>query len=100
VLGTFIGYNHCDDLPALNDTLDVRQVAEPNIVELSLRRNNASEVLRGTVEGYTIIIPDEQVNGYLRKAQAVIAQDRITLLIDRGYGPGSKTVCNFAGTRR
>lgn len=100
VLGTFIGYNHCDDLPALNDTLDVRQVAEPNIVELSLRRNNAAEILRGTVDGYTIIIPDEEVNGYLRKAQAVIAQDRITLLIDRGYGPGSKTVCNFAGTRR
>lgn len=100
VIGTFVGYNHCNDLPALNDTLDVRQAAQPNIVEFSLRRNNATEVIRGTVDGYSIIVPDEQVADYLRRVHAVVDHNQINLVIDRGYGPGQKTVCNFVGTRR
>ncbi len=101
VLGTFIGYNHCDDLPALNDTMDVRQVAEPNIVEFALRHNNATEIIRGTVENYSIIVPDEQTsNGYLRKAHVVVDHNQITLVVERAYSPGQKGVCTFIGTRR
>jgi hypothetical protein len=99
VLGTFIGYNHCNDLPALNDTLDVRQVAEPNIVAFSLRHSNPTEVMQGTVVGYTIVVPDQQVNNYTIKTQAVVDHDKINVIIAREYGPGNKTVCTFNGTR-
>ncbi len=100
-LGSFIGYNHCGDLPALNDTLDVRQVAEPNIVAFSLRHNSPGEVIQGTVEQYAIVVPDEpQINGYQRKAHAVIDHNQITVIIERATGPGQKGVCTFIGTRR
>ncbi len=100
VLGIFVGYNHCDELPALNDTMDVRQVAEPNIVEFSLRHNSPGEIFRGTVEAYSINVPDENINGYTRKAHAVVDHEQINLIIDRGVSPGNKSVCNFIGTRR
>jgi hypothetical protein len=100
LLGTFVGYNHCDDQPALNDTLDVRQVAEPNVVEFNYRHNNPTEVFRGVVEGYSIIVPDVETNGYLRKAHAVVDHDNISVFIERGYQPGQKSVCVFSGIRR
>jgi hypothetical protein len=100
VVGVYVGYNHCQDFPALNDTLIVTQVAEPNIVTFFLRHNNPSEIFQGTVEDYTIVVPDEVVNGKIRKAQAVVDHDQISVIIDRGSSPGNKAVCNFEGTRR
>lgn len=99
-LGTFVGYNHCNDFPALNDTLDVRQVAEPNIVSFSLRHNNPSEMFQGTVVGYTIMVADQTINNTLVRTQAVIDHDQINVIIDRGTGPGNHTTCTFIGTRR
>jgi hypothetical protein len=100
VLGTFVGYNHCEDQPALNDTIDVRQIAEPNIVEFSFRHDNPTEKYVGTVDGYTIVIPDQDVNGFLRKSQAVVDHDQINVFVERGYSPGHKSVCVFNGTRK
>jgi hypothetical protein len=99
-LGTFPGANHCDDLPSLNDTLDVRMVADPNIVAFSLRHNNSTEVFQGTVSGNMIVTPDVEENGFIRKAQVVIDHNDINLIISREYAPGNKSVCVFNGLRR
>jgi hypothetical protein len=98
-VGMYIGYNHCDDYPALNDTMDVYQVAEPNVLEFKLRHNNSAEIFRGVADANRIVVEDVEINGYLRKAQAVLDHDDINLVIDRGYAPGNKSVCVFNGTR-
>lgn len=99
-VGIYVGYNHCDDYPALNDTLEVYQVAEPNVLEFHLRHNNGQELFRGVANGNRIVVPDEEINGYTRKAQVVLDHDDINVVIDRGYSPGNKSLCVFNGERR
>ena len=98
-LGSYAGSNHCNDLPSLIDSVDVRMVAEPNIVEFALRHNNSSEVIRGTVEANRLIVPDMQTSGYTRQVQATLDHDVINVVINRSYGPGKNTICTFNGTR-
>ena len=100
VIGRYVGYNQCGDFPALTDTLYVTMAADPNIVQFRLRNNNPNEIFQGTVDGYTIVVPDEVINGYNRKAQAVVDHNQISLIIDRGTAPGNKSVCTFIGQRQ
>ena len=103
-LGTYIGYNHCDGMPPLLDTLDVVLFANPNVVEFGLHNNNAGERIRGTVDGYTITIPDDASGTGVRKVNAVIDHNEITLFIERDFNvegaPGLKSVCKFVGEKK
>lgn len=98
-IGVFIGYNHCDDYPAMNDTLDVYQVAEPNVLEFHLRHNNPTGLYRGTAVGNRIEVPDVESNGNTIKAQAVIDHDDINVIFTIGSGPGNISECVFSGHR-
>ena len=104
-VGSYIGYNHCDELPSLLDTLEVRSIANPNVVEIYLHNNNAGERIQGTVDGYTITIPDAQIGTTgLRKVNAVIDHNEITLFVERDFNPqqapGAKSVCTFVGAKK
>lgn len=103
-LGTYIGFNHCDDEPPLLDTLDVYFYANPNVVEMRLHNNNPGERIRGTVDGYTITVPDEASGTGVRKVNAVVDHNEITFFLERNYNveqqPGTKSVCTFIGTRK
>ena len=104
-IGTYIGYNHCGELPSLLDTLDVYQYpgAGVNAVEFSLRRNNPGDKFRGTVDGYTITVPDFTNGSFLRKANAVVDHNQMTLFVERNVDvadPGFKTVCVFVGLKK
>lgn len=105
-LGTYYGYNHCGEESALLDTLDVYQIASPNVVEFALRHSNPGEKIRGTVggtvEGYTITVPDDESGTGVRKVNAVVDHNQITLFIERDIdfnNPGFKSVCTFVGLR-
>lgn len=103
-IGTYIGYNHCEDYPPMLDTLDVYFYANPNVVEFRLHNNNPGERVRGTVEGYTMTVPDEVSGTGLRKVNAVVDHNEITVYIERNQNveqqPGIKSVCTFQGTKR
>ncbi len=100
-IGTYIGYNHCDDYPALNDTLDVYQVAEPNVLEFHLYHNNGQETFRGVADGNRIVVPDlVDSSGYTRQAQLVIDHNDVNVVISRINAPGNKSTCVFNGERK
>ena len=103
-IGTYIGYNHCDELPALLDTLDVFLVANPNVVEMRLHNNNPNEKIRGVAEGYTITVPDDASGTGVRKVTAVVDHMQIKMFLERDFNieqqPGAKSVCTFIGTRK
>jgi len=103
-LGTYIGYNHCDELPPLLDTLDVVLFANPNVVEMSLHNNNSTEKIRGVVDGYTINVADDASGTGVRKVHAVIDHNEITFFLERDFNieqqPGAKSVCTFIGARK
>ena len=103
-LGTYIGFNHCNSTPPILDTLDVVLYANPNVVEMSLHNNNGSEKIRGTVDGYSINVADEQNGTGVRKVHAVVDHNEITFFLERDYNieqqPGVKSVCKFVGTRK
>lgn len=102
-LGIYYGYNHCDDLPAMLDTADVYLVANPNIVEFRLRRNNNQDMFRGTAEGYVLNIKDTTFGTASRKASAVVDHNQITIMVERNFNvneqPGAKSVCTFVGLK-
>lgn len=107
LLGTYYGYNHCDKEPPVLDTVDVYQVAEPNVLEFGLRANWGGDKFRGTANGYSIIVPDEFPNGKLRKVSATLDRignsDQLTVFVQRttdAAAPNNKTICTFVGTRR
>ncbi len=105
-IGTYIGYNHCDKLPALLDTVDVYQYpgAGVNAVEFHLRRNYPGDKFRGTVDGYTISVADEVNGGSNRKVNAKVDHDQLTVFVERNFNtaeqPGFKSVCTFVGTKQ
>jgi hypothetical protein len=103
-IGTYIGFIHCDSEPDLLDTLDVFFYANPNVVELDLRKHDAGDRIRGTVEGYTITVPDDAVGTGVRKVGAVINHNDITMFVERDFNvennPGAKTVCVFTGQKK
>ena len=102
-IGTYIGFNHCNEDPAVLDTLDVVFFANPNVVEFGLRNNNSGERIRGTVDGYTINVQDDPSGSGVRKVHAVIDHDKITMFLERDFNieqnPGAKSVCTFVGEK-
>ncbi|MBS1629979.1 MAG: hypothetical protein JST27_07955 [Bacteroidetes bacterium] len=98
-IGTFIGYNHCDDYPAMNDTLVVYQVAEPNVLEFHLLHNNPTGLYRGVADGNRIVVPEVVSNGNTINAQATINHDDINVVFSIGSGPGNISECVFNGHR-
>ena len=107
-VGTYYGYNHCDELSSLVDTLDVALVAQPNVLQMTLR-HNAAEVIQGTADGYSIIVADDPQGTGVRKVAAqltidkAIGGDKMTLFIERDFvvaSPGTRSVCTFVGFRK
>jgi hypothetical protein len=103
-VGTYIGYNHCENYPPMLDTMDVWFYANPNVVQFRLRNTLSSEVITGTVDGYTITVPDDNSGTGVRKVNSTVDHNDITLFIERDYNieqqPGVKSVCTFNGTRK
>lgn len=102
-LGTYIGFNHCDQSTPLLDTLEVYQVAEPNVLEFYLHNNNPGDKFQGPAIGYDVNVPD-LVNGIaLRKVHLSVDHGNISLLVERDFDtdiPGQKSVCLFSGTKK
>lgn len=106
-VGTYTGFNYCDNEPPILDTVDVYQVAEPNVLEFGLRASWGGEKFRGTANGYSIVVADDNSTGKLRKVSAKLERvgntDQLTVFVQRGTdipAPNNKTVCTFSGTRR
>lgn len=103
-LGIYYGYNHCDDLPALLDTADVYLIANPNIVEIRLRKNNNQDKFQGVVDGNTLTVKDTAFGTAIRKVSAIVDHNQLTMLVERNFNaneqPGSKSVCTFVGLKK
>ena len=106
-VGTYYGFNHCDDEPPILDTVDVYEVADPNVLEFGLRASWGRDKFRGTADGYQIIVGDDNSAGPLRKVSAVLERvgqnDQLTVLVQRSAesgSPSNKTVCTFVGLRQ
>lgn len=104
-IGTYYGYNHCEGTPPMLDTLDVYFYANPNVVEMRLHNNNPGDPFRGTADGYTITVPDQQQGSVgLRKVNATIDHNDITLFVERNQNtqdhPDQRSICTFIGTKK
>jgi len=102
-IGSYIGYNHCDALSPMLDTLDVYQVAEPNVVAFHLHNNYPSDVFQGVASGYDITVPDYTAGVSVRKVHAELSGKDITMFVERDFNtdnPGYKSVCTFNGSKK
>ena len=101
-IGTYYGYNHCDQVSALLDTLEVYKVAEPNVVGFYLHTNNPGDRFEGTVNNFSVTVPDFQAGEFIRKVQLDLDANNISLFVERDFdasNPGAKSICVFSGTR-
>lgn len=101
-IGTYIGYNHCDENTPLLDTLDVYLVAEPNMLEFHLRNNNPQQKFQGPAVGYDVDVPDFAQDSTIRKVHLSVDHKDISMLVERDFDtdkPGMREVCLFSGTR-
>lgn len=97
-LGIYVGYNHCDQQPALVDTVDVFFQAEPNVLRFYLRSDTTTQY-KGTVSGKNIIVDDMMDGGNRRHVNAIVDGKELTVTVENYIGSAKKTVCGFVGTR-
>ena len=99
-IGTYYGFNHCDQNPSLLDTLDIRLYTDPNIVDLGLRHSYPNERFQGVADGYAITVPDQQNGSSIRKVHGELRGAEMHLFIERDdtTDAASHSVCEFVGT--
>ena len=97
-LGTYVGYNHCNNDPALVDTVDVVFEAEPNVLRF-YRRANAGEQYTGVVSGYNIVVDDVTNGNTRRHVNAIIDVKELTVQVENYSGGNNKSICSFVGDR-
>lgn len=102
-IGTYYGYNHRENYPPMLDTLDVYFYANPNVVEFRLHNYHPEDRYRGTVDGYTITVPDETQGNSLRKVNAVVDHEEMTVFIERNENvdrPDQRSISTFIGSKK
>jgi len=97
-VGTYIGYNHCYNSPALIDTMDVYVKTEPNIVGFYRRSDSSVNKMEGVAVGNNIIVDDFTSGNYRRNITGIVDGNELTVR-DEVYQNGKKTTCNFVGTK-
>lgn len=96
-VGTYVGYNHCDDDPSLVDTLNVFFQSDPNVLRFYLRSDTTTQ-FTGTVSGFNIVVNDEVSDNRRRHVNTILDGKDVTVTVEN-YTGNSKTVCTFAGSR-
>lgn len=100
-IGTYIGYNHCDQSTPLLDTLEVYQVAEPNVLGFYLHTHYPGDKFQGPAVGYDVDVPDFVNGTTVRKVHLSVDHQNISLFVERDFNtdiPGQKSVCLFSGS--
>ena len=96
-LGSYVGYNHCNNEPALVDTVDVVLQSEPNVLRF-YRRSDVLTQYIGTVSDYNILVEDVNDGSNRRHVNAVIDNKELTVQVEN-YTATTKSVCSFVGVR-
>ncbi len=99
-LGTFYGFNYCNQTAPILDTLDVVFLAEPNMVDLGLRHAYTAERFHGVADGYAITVPDQTTGNDIRKVRAELRGSEMHVFIERDNitDASAHSVCEFVGT--
>lgn len=97
-LGTYVGYNHCDNNPALIDTVDIYLKAEPNVLGFYRRSDSATNKMEGIASGYNIIVQDQTGDNYRKHLNVVIDNKELTIHQEI-YNGTRISVCDFVGIK-
>ena len=96
-IGVYKGLNHCNDDPALRDTLNVRMKTEPNVLEF-FRRSDSTVRWTGVANGYNIVVEDIVSGNSRTHITVTVDVKEITTHVET-YANGKKSICDFVGVR-
>lgn len=100
-LGRYYGATSCDATPPIIDSVYVYNKPNDSTMLAIVKYRGISDTAYGRVDANTILISDVSENGGVTKySKFVLNGNKGTYYVERQGAGGSKSVCNFTGTKK